>query len=183
VVLPMTGGQSVELALIGREGAVGLGAALGSPVALNTATIASAGSAARIPALRLAALAERSSALRRLIVGYTDILLANIQQMAACNALHDFESRLCRWLLQASDRIGTREIVITQEQLSELLCVRRTTVTLVCRGLQMHGIIQIRRGRVEICDVVALERHACACYRTTRALTDDLVKGLQQPDA
>jgi len=178
LLLPMAGGQSVELALIGREGAIGLSAAMGSPVALNTAVYASAGTAARIPARRLAALAEGSATLRALIVGYNDIMLGQIQQMAACNALHDVEARLCRWLMQAVDRIGTREIMITQEQLSDLLCVRRTTVTLVCRGLQMAGIIHIRRGRVEISDIAALERKACSCYRATQALTDEFIARL-----
>jgi CRP-like cAMP-binding protein len=178
LLLPMAAGQSVELALIGCEGAIGLSAAMGSPVALNTAVYASAGTAARISVRRLAGLAEGSATLRALIVGYNDIMLAHVQQMAACNALHDVEARLCRWLMQASDRIGTREIMITQEQLSDLLCVRRTTVTLVCRGLQMAGIIHIRRGRVEISDIAALEQKACSCYGATRALTDELIERL-----
>jgi CRP-like cAMP-binding protein len=181
LVLPMAAGQGVELAMIGREGAVGLSAAIGSPMAINTALFATAGAAARIPAWRLASLAERSTAVRRMMIGYNDILLAEIQQMVACNALHDVEARLCRWLLRASDRIGTREVVITQEQLSELLCVRRTTVTLVCRGLQMQGIIHIRRGRVEISDAVALERKACSCYRATQVLSDELIAQLANP--
>jgi CRP-like cAMP-binding protein len=181
LVLPTKGGQSVELALVGREGAVGLSAAVGSLLALNTAVCASPGSAARIPAWRLASLADRSPALRAMIVGYGDLMLAQIQQMVACNTLHDVEARLCRWLLQASDRTGARQLAITQEQLAELLCVRRTTITLVCGGLRMRGIIQIRRGRVEISDPVALERLACSCYRMTRSLTDELIERLRKP--
>jgi CRP-like cAMP-binding protein len=178
LVVPTNGGQSVELALIGREGAVGLSAAVGSLLAPNTAVCASPGSAARIPAWRLASLMDRSPALRTMIVGYGDVMLAQIQQMVACNVLHDVEARLCRWLLQASDRTGARQLAITQEQLSELLCVRRTTITLVCGGLRMRGIIQIRRGRVEISDPVALERQACSCYRVTRSLIDELIERL-----
>jgi CRP-like cAMP-binding protein len=170
LVLAMPDGQNVEIALVGREGAIGLTAGIGSQLALNGAVMQSAGSGAEIAALALAEIAARSSAIRGMIVAYNDVLIAQIQQMAACNAVHDVEARLSRWLLQARDRIGSNEVMITQEALAELLCVRRTTVTLVCRTLQMRDVIHVRRGRIEIRDGVALERSACSCYRATRAM-------------
>ena len=86
------------------------------------------------------------------------------QQIAACNATHSAEARLCRWLLQTRDRIGSDTLTLTQEFLSQMLGVRRTTVTLVARGLQGAGMIKYSRGHIRITDGNALERSACECY-------------------
>jgi CRP-like cAMP-binding protein len=168
----MPEGETVETMTIGREGGVGLTSGIGSQTALNRATVQLPGRAAQVPAPRWAALAQRSQAVRDLIVHYNDVQLAQVQQSVACNALHGVEARLCRRLLEARDRVGNDTLPLTQEFLAEMLGVRRTTVTIVARTLQSAGFVHYRRGVVHLRDVAALEGAACECYRVVRGLTD-----------
>jgi CRP-like cAMP-binding protein len=101
-------------------------------------------------------------------VRYNDVLLAQIQQSVACNALHAMEARLCRWLLQTHDCIDGNAIPLTQEFLGQMLGVRRTTVTIAARLLQSAGLIRYRRGLIHILDRRAVEEIACECYAATR---------------
>lgn len=102
--------------------------------------------------------------MRDLIARYTEVLWAEAQQIAACNAAHDAPARLCRWLLQTSDRIGSDYLPLTQELMGQMLGVRRTTVTLLAQSLQRKGVIQYRRGHIQILDRKQLEHYACECY-------------------
>jgi CRP-like cAMP-binding protein len=111
---------------------------------------------------------QESAGLRNLLVSYDQVLKAQIQQTAACNALHSAESRLARWLLQTRDRVDNDTLPLTQEFLSQMLGVRRTTVTLVARQLEKAGVILHRRGRIEIADRKRLEDVACECYGVVR---------------
>jgi CRP-like cAMP-binding protein len=106
------------------------------------------------------------------MASYSEALLAQVQQTAACNALHPMESRLARWLLQTRDRIDTDVLPLTQEFLSQMLGVRRTTVTLVARQLEQAGLIQNRRGRIVIIDREGLKDVACECYAIIRDQTN-----------
>ena len=99
------------------------------------------------------------------MVAYNEVLLAQVQQTAACNALHKMEARLARWLLQTRDRTQSDTLPLTQELLSEMLGVQRTTVNLVVKQLEHAGVILHRRGRIEIADRKGLEAAACECYR------------------
>jgi CRP-like cAMP-binding protein len=99
---------------------------------------------------QLYVVANRSQAIRDLIVRYNDLLLAQIQQSVACNALHAVEERLCRWLLQADDCAEGHTVPLTQEFLGQMLGVRRTTVTVAARLLQARGLIRYRPGHIEI---------------------------------
>ena len=100
------------------------------------------------------------------------MLLIQVQQTAACNALHDVEERLSRWLLQARDRVDENTIRLTQEFLSQMLGVRRPTVTVVARMLQEAGLIRYHRGHIEIVDRRGLEARACECYAVIRRQID-----------
>jgi CRP-like cAMP-binding protein len=91
-----------------------------------------------------------------------------VQQSAGCNALHALETRLCRWLLQTRDRSDSNRLSLTQEFLSQMLGVRRTTLTLIARNLQAAGLIRYRRGNIEIMDRNGLEAKACECYAVIR---------------
>ncbi len=102
------------------------------------------------------------------MASYNEVLLAQVQQTAACNALHAMESRLARWLLQTRDRIDSDALPLTQEFLSQMLGVQRTTVTLVARQLEQAGVIQNRRGRIVVVDRKGLEDVACKCYAIVR---------------
>ena len=96
------------------------------------------------------------------------MLLIQVQQTAACNALHAVEARLSRWLLQARDRLDSNTIALTHEFLSQMLGVRRTTVTVVANVLQQAGLIRYHRGQIEIVDRPGLEARACECYEAIR---------------
>jgi hypothetical protein len=101
-------------------------------------------------------------------VRYNDLLLSQVQQSVACNALHALEARLCRWLLQTHDCTDGDVIPLTQEFLGQMLGVRRTTVTIAARLLQGVGLIRYRRGHIQILDRAALEDIACECYCVVR---------------
>lgn len=160
----MPTGDPVEIATIGREGAVGVAVAIGWDTSLSRAVVQMPLTAARMPASRLIIACQESASLRRLMLASGETLLFQIQQVAACSALHSVQARLCRWLLHAEHRCGS-VLQITQEGLSQLLGVQRTTVNMLSRGLQSEGLIRLGRGIVEIRDSAALEAKACGCYR------------------
>jgi len=170
-------GQAVETGTIGREGALGLTAGLGSKVAFSRAVVQLPGTAARITATRLEEIADQSKSLRDMIVRYGDALMAQMQQCVVCNTVHHVDARLCRWLMYAHDRIDGDTVSLTQEFLSGLLGVQRTTVTAICRMLQAEKIIDVRRGRIHIRDVGALARKSCSCYGVVRRLADQATRG------
>jgi CRP-like cAMP-binding protein len=168
-LLIVTGdGATVEATTIGREGAAGLQSALGPRRSFTRATIQISGLFSIIAAVRFEEAAKGCPILRDVVCRYTEMLWAEAQQLAACNAIHDGPSRLCRWLLQCADRIGGDEVPLTQQFLAEMLGVRRTTVTLLAQELQKRGIIKYRRGKIAILDRAALDAAACECYRETR---------------
>lgn len=161
-------GDMVETSSIGREGAVGLQCGLGPRLSFTRTIVQIPGRFSAISAARFENAVNRSVALRDLIVRYTETLWAEAQQNAACNAIHDGSSRLCRWLLQCADRTGGEQLLLTQEFLAEMLGVRRTTVTLLAQELQKRGIVRYSRGRITILDRPALEACACECYETIK---------------
>src|SRR6185312_17548286 len=131
-----------------------------------------AGNMARISTAKLQAAIKASPILRDVVVKYNEVLLAQIQQGSACNAFHEAEARLCRWLLQTRDRIDSDTIPLTQEFLAQMLGVRRTTVTLIAHALQERGLLRYRRGRIEIINRAGLEAVACECFETMRKQVD-----------
>jgi CRP-like cAMP-binding protein len=163
-LLVPTGGDMVEAATIGREGAAGLQSGLGERRSFTRATIQIPGQFSTIAAAKFEQAARNNAAIRELIFRYTETLWAEAQQIAACNAIHDGSSRLCRWLLQSADRIGSDQIPLTQELLAAMLGVRRTTVTLLAQELQKRGILRYSRGKITILDRAALEADACDCH-------------------
>jgi len=172
LVAVMQDGMTVETATVGRGGAVGTTAGLGSRCAFGRAVVQLPGWAERISCARFHAIAQQDEALRNLVVRYNDVLIMQIQQSVACNALHAMEARLCRWLLQTHDCIEGDTVPLTQEFLAQMLGVRRTTVTIAARLLQSAGMIRYRRGLVHIVDRAALEDAACECYALIRQQID-----------
>ncbi|MBU4434089.1 MAG: Crp/Fnr family transcriptional regulator [Alphaproteobacteria bacterium] len=157
-------GQEVEVANVGREGAVGGIVSAGFKPAYGRAIVRAPGFAFCIPTARLEEAKSQSPALADLFARYADVLLAQMMQSTACNALHGVEQRYCRWLLSAHDRCGSEPIRLTQETLAQMMGVQRTTVTAVAKTLQDHGVIAAGRGRIEILNRAALERRACECH-------------------
>ncbi|MFG3592542.1 Crp/Fnr family transcriptional regulator [Bradyrhizobium sp. RDI18] len=171
-VMDMPSGQTVATAVVGNEGAVGVLTTLGPSRSPMTAVVRMAGTALQISPAQFQAAVERSSALRGTVQTHTRALMAQFQHVAACNALHSVTARLARWLLQLHDRADGDILPVTQETLSELLGVRRPTVThVVCKLRASGGIRSNRRSSIEI-DRPGLEAAACECYQLMRRRID-----------
>jgi CRP-like cAMP-binding protein len=174
MVVDLDDGRSVEVASIGREGAVGGIISCGRAPAFTRAEVIVPGPAAKVPMAVVEEAKGRSAHLRNLYCRYADYLLAQIMQTVACNNIHDIEARAARWLLTAQDRAGDR-LELTQESLAGLLGVQRTTVNAVARELQDEGLITTRRGIIEVHDRQGLERRACECYDRVEHFFGDIV--------
>jgi CRP-like cAMP-binding protein len=164
-------GDMVEISSVGCEGAVGVQCGNGPCFSFTRAIVQIGGNFWIIAAPLFEAATSRSAELRELIFAYIETLWAEAQQNAACNAIHDGSSRLCRWLLQCADRTGSEQVLLIHESLAEMLGVRRTTVTLLAQELQKRGILRYSRGRITILDRAALEACACECYEVIRKLS------------
>src|ERR1700722_16329542 len=150
LMIHMANGETVATAAVGREGAVGMLSVLGPSPSANTAIVRAAGSASRIPALRFHASFNRSLAIRHAVQIHTRAMLMQFQFGMACNALHPVKARMARWLLHFCDHTDHHILPLTQEALSQILGVRRTTVTLLMRNLRESGAIRsYRRGQIE----------------------------------
>src|SRR5262249_15856432 len=163
-------GAMVETSSVGREGAVGAQCGNGPCLSFTRAIVQITGNFWIISAPRFEAATSRSAQLRELIFSHIETLWAEAQQNAACNAIHDGSSRLCRWLLQCAYWTGSDQVPLTQEFLAEMLGMRRTTVTLLAQELQKRGILRYSRGRITILDRAALEASACDCYEVIKGL-------------
>jgi CRP-like cAMP-binding protein len=168
----MENGDMVQTAMVGRDGAVGAFGGLGPWNAFSRAVVQLPGMAAVVPVARFQAAVAQCDSIRSLVLRFKEALLAQVQQTAACNALHPLEARLARWLLQTSDLADVLQLPLKQDFIAEMLAVRRTTVTLVAGKLQQDGLISYRRGRIVILDRPRLEETACECYGTMRGRTE-----------
>jgi CRP-like cAMP-binding protein len=176
IVNTMDDGASVEVAMVGDEGFVGIGAVLGQPVSDRNAIVQAAGQGAYSLSLRAFELEmSRSRAFHEAVTKYAQAFVGQLTQSVACNGLHTAEERCCRWLLMMHDRVGSDELSITHEMLSMMLGVRRPTVTLVVAHLVKSGMITQIRGRMRIVDRQALEGASCECYKTVKILMDRLL--------
>jgi CRP-like cAMP-binding protein len=175
LIVEMPEDRTVEVGTVGSEGAVGVTVGLGSRISSVTALVQVSGSALCIPASRFHAAAAQSQPLRDLIVRYTELQMGQIQQTAACNALHDVASRLCRWLLQTSDKINDDTIPFTREFLGKMLGVQRGTITVAATKFEAAGLIRTHRGRIELLNKKALRKQACSCYDFMARHIDRLV--------
>lgn len=167
-LVAMGEGSLAEVASIGREGASGVQAGLGHRYSYTRTIVQIPGKFSVISAMSFSAAANSCAGLREAVFRYVETVWAEAQQNAACNAVHDGASRLCRWLLQCSDRTGSDQLALTQEFLAEMLGVRRTTVTLLAQALQNKGILRYSRGRIVIVDRARLEAGACECYEASK---------------
>jgi CRP-like cAMP-binding protein len=172
----MNDGRAIETATVGREGAVGVMAGLGLHTTLERAVVQLPLLASQIAAPAFRKLVHGSLTLRNMVIAQDQVLHLQVQATAACNALHGVDARLCRWILQSHDRNGGGDVVpLTQEFLSEMLGVRRSSVGDVARKLQTVGLVRYSRGVIEIIDRVGLEVAACECYETIRNVAARLV--------
>ena len=163
MVVELSGGRSIEVASIGREGAVGGIVSCGHAPAFSRAEVLVGGPAFRVPMEALEDAKKRSPFIGNLFCRYSDYLLSTVMQSVACNAFHSIPERAARWLLHAQDRTGDR-IELTQQALAGLLGVQRTTVNAVIQSLEQEGVIATGRGVIQVRDRAGLKRSACECY-------------------
>lgn len=173
----MEDGSGIEVASIGREGMVGLGVLLGSDPAPARIMVQIAGSALRMKADILREETSQDTPLRRLLFLYERALVKQLMQSVACNGLHSLRQRCCRWLLMTRDRIDSDWFGMTHEFLSEMLGVRRSSVSEVLDPLQKKGLIHCQRGKFQILNRKGLENIACECYRRVKMEYDRLFAG------
>lgn len=171
----MQTGEQIETAIIGAEGVAGGWVAIDGANSNTQTTVQMEGSAWQIPTARFLEAYNASDRFRAAMNEYQGVILFQAQQSAACHALHSVEARLCRWLLQAEDVLGTGDIELTQEFLSHMLGVRRTSVSLAAHSLQESGLIQYARGKIKIVDREGLEECACECYAAIRQRIDSAI--------
>ena len=169
LILDMEDGASAEVALVGPEGFVGVEAAVGQRMqaaASSDAVVQTPGDgyAFTMPIDAFRAELSESTAFASAVRGYAQTFLLFVMQSVACNARHAVDARCCRWLLQASDRLGTADLPLTHDSMSALLGVRRPTITLIMNSLAQAGIVSPSRGMVRISDRASLESRACECY-------------------
>jgi CRP-like cAMP-binding protein len=163
MAVDLNGGRSIEVASIGREGAVGGIISCGQAPTFARATTLVAGPILRIPMESLEDAKRRSPFIANIFCRFSDYLLAQVMQSVACNAFHSIPERAARWLLHAQDRAGDR-IELTQEAFAGLLGVQRTTVNAVIRELLDEGLIDTGRGVIRVTDRAGLKRRSCECY-------------------
>lgn len=168
VVNTMANGTTIEVGMIGIEGVIGVSALLGAEVSAQTTLIQIPGAAYRMSASRCKAIFDQSAAFRAAVLRFAEAMLNLTAQTAACNRLHSVEQRCARWLLMASDRIGSDTMPMTHEFLASMLGVRRAGVTTTAGDLQRSGLIRYHHGQLTITDRDGLESSACECYRSDR---------------
>jgi CRP-like cAMP-binding protein len=171
LLVVLKNGNAVETATVGREGVVGAMAGLGLHKSRVRAVIQLAGTVARIPASQFRRAIATSPAISNLCIRYNETLLMQARVTAACNLSHSIEARFSRWLLQSRDRTESDTVPLTQEFLSEMLGVRRTSVTEVAVKIQDAGAISYSRGIIKIVDREKLKEISCECYETLRVET------------
>jgi len=157
-------GASAESAGVGSEGVVGIALFMGGETTASSAAVQIAGHGYCLDSVQLKREFARAGSLQRLLLGYTQTLIAQMMQTAACNRHHSVSQQICRWLLMTIDRIPSREIVVTQEMIASVLGVRRESVTDVAGELQRAGTIRYRRGHISVLDRSGLNDGVCECY-------------------
>ena len=160
----MEDGSTTEIALIGNEGMIGMPVFWGGGYSNNCAIVQLEGSGLKLNAEIFKQECSKMESLQKRLLLYTQALLAQVAQNAACNRQHTIEERLCRWLLSVCDCIGKDNFPLTQEFISQMLGIRRSSVTVAAGTLQKAGLIRYNRGNINIINMQGLEATACECY-------------------
>ena len=161
-------GSSAEIAGVGNEGIVGISLFMGGDTTPSSAVVQTAGHGYRLPGRLLKEEFNRAGLMQRLLLRYTQALLTQMCQTAACNRHHSIEQQLCRWLLLTLDRLPSNELVMTQELVASALGVRREGITEAAGKLQRAGVIRYRRGHITVLERSGLEAGACECYAVVK---------------
>ncbi|MCK6371282.1 MAG: Crp/Fnr family transcriptional regulator [Gammaproteobacteria bacterium] len=175
----MESGASAETASVGNEGVVGVALFMGGDTTPSSAVVQAAGHGYRLERGLLRREFRRAGLLQNLLLRYTQALMTQVTQTAACNRHHSVEQRLSRWLLLAIDRSPSSELIVTHELMAGMLGVRREGITEAAGRLQHAGCIRYRRGHIAVLDRTRLETRACECYAVVRKELDRLLADVQ----
>jgi len=175
----MESGSSAEFAGVGNEGMVGISLFMGGDTTSSSAVVQTAGQAYRIERRVLKREFDRSGLLQKLLLRYTQALMTQMSQTAACNRHHSVEQQLCRWLLLTLDRMPTNDLIITQELVAGMLGVRREGITEAAGNLQRAGFINYRRGHISVLDRAGLDKNVCECYAVVKKEMNRLLSDVQ----
>jgi CRP-like cAMP-binding protein len=173
-------GSSVEIAVVGNEGIIGVSLFMGGETTPSRAVVQSAGYAYRWSGKFLKEEFTLGGPMQHLLLRYTQALLTQMAQTAVCNRHHSLDQQLCRWLLLSLDRLDGNELVMTQELIANMLGVRREGVTEAAGNLQSAGLIKYSRGRITVLDRAGLEARTCECYAVVRKEFDRLLPDITQ---
>ena len=176
----MEDGASAEIAVVGKEGVVGIALFMGSESTPNRAVVQSAGVGYRLHSEFLQEAFKRAPVIH-LLLRYTAALMTQMAQTAVCNRHHSLDQQLCRWLLLSLDRLRGKELVMTQELIANMLGVRREGVTEGALKLQKAGLISYARGRIKVLDRPGLEERSCECYAVVKKEYDRLLPDKEAP--
>ena len=171
----MESGASAEIAVVGNDGIVGISLFMGGESTPSRAVVQSAGEGFRLKASTIKEEFNRAGTAMHLLLRYTQALITQMAQTAACNRHHSVDQQLCRWLLLSLDRLAGNELVMTQELIANMLGVRREGVTESAGKLQKLGLIRYARGRITVLDRAGLESGSCECYAVVKKEYDRLL--------
>ena len=172
----MQDGASAEISVVGNEGVVGIALFMGGESTTSRAVVQSGGCAFRLQAQLLKDEFGRHGELLVLLLRYTQSLITQTAQTAACNRHHSVDQQLCRWLLLSLDRLPGTRLTMTQELIANMLGVRRVGVTEAAGKLQKLGAIEYSRGQITIKNRPQVERMCCECYQAVKIESDRLLK-------
>jgi len=175
----MESGASAESAGVGNEGVVGISLFMGGDTTPSSAVVQTAGHAYRLAGRLLKQEFNRGGLVQSLLLRYTQALITQMFQTAACNRHHSVEQQLCRWLLLTLDRMKGNELVMTQELVASMLGVRREGITQAAGSLQEAGFIRYRRGHISVLDRSGLEKRTCECYAVVKKELDRLLSDVR----
>jgi len=161
-------GASAEIAVVGKEGIVGIALFMGGNSTPNRAVVQSAGKGLRLGATAMTEEFNRAGPVLHLMLRYTQALITQMSQTAVCNRHHELDQQLCRWLLLSLDRLPGNDLVMTQELIANMLGVRREGVTEAALKLQAAGLIRYSRVRIKVLDRAGLEGRSCECYAVVK---------------
>jgi CRP-like cAMP-binding protein len=168
-------GASTEIAVVGSEGVVGVSLFMGASSTPSRAVVQSGGRGFSLPAQAMKDELSRGGPVLRILLRYTQALIAQMSQTAVCNRHHSLHQQLCRWLLLSMDRLQGNELVMTQDLISNMLGVRRAGITKAAQELQESGFIKYTRGHITLLDRAGLEACSCECYAVVKAEYDRLL--------
>jgi CRP-like cAMP-binding protein len=157
-IVQLKRGDAIQTGMMGNDGAFGAGQALDDRVSLNRVMVQVAGVASVISSHDILKVAVEFPPFRKALINYEEYFLSQVQQTAACNAVHTVQSRTCKWLLRMHELVGD-DLPLTQESLAQMMGVRRTSVTQVAGELQRAGMITYGRGRVRIVDLEQVRQY------------------------